>query len=119
MLIPYHFSRDCVFDEAVEVVLCRKDTPENVNNMVFVLETNKMPRHYGLNETNVIYRHHNDAKIMELMNVWWDFIEKYSKRDQLSLSYVRFRIACRERGRDFIPRPMASVTGNVVRIKDF
>ncbi len=88
MLIPYHFSRDCVFDEAVEVVLCRKDTPENVNNMVFVLETNKMPRHYGLNETNVIYRHHNDAKIMELMNVWWDFIEKYSKRDQLSLSYV-------------------------------
>ncbi|MDE6571191.1 MAG: DUF616 domain-containing protein [Alphaproteobacteria bacterium] len=91
LMIPYHFSRDCIFDEANAVVKYHKDSPENVNNVVYYLESNQMPRNYGLNETNIIFRRHHDPKIIHLMDSWWHHIENYSKRDQLSLSYVLWR----------------------------
>ena len=49
------------------------------------------PEHYGLNETNIMYRNHKSDKIISIMEEWWKFIENYSKRDQLSLSYVLWK----------------------------
>ena len=50
-----------------------------------------MPRNYGLNETNIIYRKHNSKKIKKIMTEWWNMIKNYSKRDQLSLSYILWK----------------------------
>ena len=41
-------------------------------------------------ENNIIIRKHNDPSIIKAMELWWDCFQKsFSKRDQISLPYVR------------------------------
>ena len=48
------------------------------------------PQHHGLYETNILFRREN--KLVRQVNVlWWDCINKYSKRDQLSCNYVLWK----------------------------
>lgn len=86
--IPIHFSRTCTYQECQAVERLRLDTNEAVEQIMELLNKEKFPRNYGLNETNIIYRKHNNKTVIEMMEVWWDIIEKTSKRDQLSLSFV-------------------------------
>lgn len=91
LLVPYHFSRDDIYDECEEVLKCKKDTLKNCNSVLSFLKKEGMPRHYGLNETNVIYRKHTESSIINLMESWWNCIRDISKRDQLSFSYVLWK----------------------------
>ena len=88
ILIPKHYCRDCIFDEIQAVKAIKKETEENLNKIKTYLDENNMPRNYGLNETNIIYRKHNNPQIIKLMDDWWYMIENYTKRDQASLSFV-------------------------------
>ncbi|GMO53922.1 MAG: hypothetical protein Ta2G_12590 [Termitinemataceae bacterium] len=91
MLIPIHFERDCIYNEADAVSFSNYDLEININKMLDFLRKENFPSHYGLNETNIIYRKHNTKEIISMMDMWWTFIENYSKRDQLSLSYVLWK----------------------------
>ena len=89
--IPPHFERDCIYDEARVVIKDKIDKEDIVRKQINLYKELGFPEHYGLNETNLIYRNHNNEKIISLMEEWWYFIENYSKRDQLSLSYVLWK----------------------------
>lgn len=91
ILIPLHFKRDCIYEECDICESSHKDTNENIEKIRKILHANNMPKRYGLHETNIIYRKHHDKDIIKLMEDWWDCIEKYSKRDQLSFSYVLWK----------------------------
>ena len=91
LLIPVHYCRKSVYQEAEIVEFLKKDSKKNVDDMVEVLKANNMPDNFGLNETNIIYRQHSSAKVKKLMDEWWFYIEKYSKRDQLSFSYILWK----------------------------
>ena len=44
-------------------------------------------------ENNVIIRKHNDPKVIEAMELWWECFKKsFNKRDQISLPYVRQKL---------------------------
>lgn len=91
ILIPIHYERDCLFKDIEFCVnIIRKETRENADKVIAFLHEKNFPANYGLNETNLIYRRHNDPQIISLMDEWWHLIEHYSKRDQFSLSYVLF-----------------------------
>ena len=91
MLIPKHYIRDCIFEE-IEAVKQAKYEDENIlKDVKNYLIKNNMPKNYGLNETNIIYRKHNSEKIKKIMTEWWNMIENLSKRDQLSLSYILWK----------------------------
>ena len=90
ILIPIHYERDCIFKDIEFVVGIQKETRENADKVIAFLHEKNFPANYGLNETNLIYRRHNDPQITALMDEWWRLIEHYSKRDQFSLSYVLF-----------------------------
>lgn len=91
ILIPIHYERDCIFKDIEFCVnIIRKETRENADKVIAFLREKNFPANYGLNETNLIYRRHNDPQITALMDEWWRLIEHYSKRDQFSLSYVLF-----------------------------
>lgn len=47
-----------------------------------------MPESQPLTENNFIVRKHSDPKVQELMGLWWDNLEKYTNRDQISFPYV-------------------------------
>ena len=92
LLIPLHFNRDCIYKEIESLYnLPRKESADVLDEMRIVLQNNKMPQHYGLNETNLIFRRHNDSQIINIMEEWWSFIRKISKRDQVSLSFVLWK----------------------------
>ena len=41
--------------------------------------------------TNIVYRRHKNPEIIRVMDEWWAMIEKYSKRDQLALSFILWK----------------------------
>lgn len=86
-----HPYRNCLYQEARECVQTRKDNPEVVYQQIDIIRKSGFPKNYGLFETNVLFRQHNNEHIISLMNEWWGFIEKYSRRDQLSFTYVLWK----------------------------
>jgi hydroxymethylpyrimidine pyrophosphatase-like HAD family hydrolase len=88
--IPIH-NGSCIYAEAANIIKSGKDKKEYVEKIIDYLKNENFPRNYGLNENCIIYRKHNDEKIIAMMNMWWKLIEKFSKRDQLSLSFVLWK----------------------------
>ena len=86
------FVNDGIYEE-IEMLykLPKKESAEILDKMFVFLKEHNMPKHYGLNETNIVFRHHNDSVIKKIMEEWWFFISSISKRDQVSLSYVLWK----------------------------
>lgn len=92
ILIPIHYERDSIFSDIEYCVnILGKETRENADRIIDFLHKENFPADYGLNETNLIFRTHNNSEIIKLMDDWWYFIENYTKRDQFSFSYVLWK----------------------------
>ncbi|MDE5615394.1 MAG: DUF616 domain-containing protein [Alphaproteobacteria bacterium] len=91
LLVPIHYARDCIFEEVQAVIDAGRDTVQACLGAAHFLQSNNMPSHYGLNETNIVFRRHNTDLVRAIDAIWWDCIEKYSKRDQLSFSYALYK----------------------------
>ena len=50
-----------------------------------------MPKEFGLFETNVLVREHNDKSCKKIMEEWWNEIKDKSERDQLSFTYILWK----------------------------
>ena len=68
-----------------------KDAPDLIVAQLAKYEAEGFPRRFGLAECNVIVRRHNDPLVKQAMEIWWDEIEKGSKRDQISFNYALWR----------------------------
>ena len=90
-ILPRHFHHDCIYDELKFIVLCRKDSAENMKALQDLYTDEKLPRHLGFSENNLLYRKHHNKTIIRIMDMWWNMIKKYSKRDQASLMYVMWK----------------------------
>lgn len=82
-----HHERNSIKDEASACLLYHKDTKEKILETLHFLETENFPDNLGLFEMTVFIKKHNDPKVVETMKLWFDTIQKYSKRDQLSFMY--------------------------------
>lgn len=85
-----HPLRDCIYDEIYFCVLYEK---EHLSKGLLIQEKYKkegFPRHYGLSDTAIMIRRHNDV-VKELMESWYTMVETYSRRDQLSLFYCLWK----------------------------
>lgn len=86
-----HWERDCIYDEAMECYMIGVDTFSRIWGEVLHLVAHRYPTHKGLIESNVVYRHHSNPRMVKADNLWWKLLNRYSKRDQLSLNYVLWR----------------------------
>jgi len=84
--VPKHPERDCIYDESKEIIARRYDLRKTINQEIRVLKNEKYPKHNGLSETCILFRRHNDMS--NVMDLWWEMIKSYSKRDQLSFNFV-------------------------------
>ena len=82
-----HWRSDCAYEDLAEVAFFSKAPIFSLYRTLFFLKCKRFPRHYGLNENNVIFRKHNDQTIMKFDNCWWYLFRKYAKRDQLCHPY--------------------------------
>ena len=87
-----HHSRDCIYDEAFMVMCIQYESEHIVVDWCKKLQNERYPKHNGLFETNVMFRAHNSNKIQKLDDLWWQCIEKHSKRDQLSFNFVLWKV---------------------------
>lgn len=91
MYVNRHPSRDCIYREEVDVLRRKKDLPENTNPQIRRYKEEGFPEHFGLAETNIIVRKHNDYRCKKLMFDWAKEIINGSHRDQLSFDYCRWK----------------------------
>lgn len=86
-----HPYRDCIYKE---IESCKTTGKGNYNVMKKQLEEYEkegMPKEFGLFETNVFIREHNDLNCIKIMDDWWNEINIKSERDQLSFTYVLWK----------------------------
>lgn len=78
-------------DYIQEVSACRylkKDNDKILRNQLELYSNiDNGAEHEGLYETGVIYRKYDEGTI-KLCEAWWDEVDKYSIRDQISLPFV-------------------------------
>jgi hypothetical protein len=83
-----HPSRDCVYDElCVCYTTARITWSQASKHLTYLLHT-RMPRHFGLYETNVVFRKHLSNELIALDEAWWALFAQCSTRDQLSFTPV-------------------------------
>jgi hypothetical protein len=91
MRVRRHPYRQCIYQEAEEVVRLGLDTWENVVSVIGPYRREHFPRNFGLAEPNFILRKHNAPPLVQFSNEWWVRVRDFSRRDQLSFNYVLWR----------------------------
>lgn len=84
-----HPYRDCIYDEAYAIY--GLDTEANIFRWCHRLRSENYPKNRGLFENNIIFRTHNE-KTCAVNVMWWSLYEQNTRRDQLTLFYVLWKM---------------------------
>ena len=87
-----HPERNCTYMEYFGCLYYKKDSLENMSYQLLKYWNEGFPQNYGLSETNIIGRYHNNENCIKLMEFWWNEIITHSHRDQLSLFYSIWKL---------------------------
>ncbi|MCC7553829.1 MAG: DUF616 domain-containing protein [Methanobacteriaceae archaeon] len=91
MLCDVHPERDCLYDEGASSREFPRYSNFILSKQIERYENEKMPRHFGLPVLGAIFREHNNPKVIELMEKWWEEITLYTNQDQISLTYLMWK----------------------------
>lgn len=89
--VPQHPQRNCTYEEADAVIKMRKDKAENVKPQMDRYKDEGFPSNYGLLQSNIMLRMHNEEDCIRLMETWSDELMNNSHRDQLSFNYAAWK----------------------------
>jgi hypothetical protein len=85
-----HSERNCTYKES-EIVINRKlDYPQVVQSQISRYQNEGFPENYGLFETGLTIRKNNN-EVNQFNEAWWNEINKFSGRDQLSQVYSSWK----------------------------
>lgn len=85
--VPAHPNRTCIYSEARAVISMKKDTSGNIRPQLNRYKAEGFPANYGLLQSNILIRKHNDPDCIRLMEAWSEEVMNGSHRDQLSFNY--------------------------------
>ena len=83
-----HPERDCVYQEADEVIALGFDDPERVRAQMRIYRQRGYPAHNGLAKSAFLLRRHRDPSLAPVLECWHEQVLRHSKRDQLSFNPV-------------------------------
>ena len=86
-----HPDRNNIFSEFLAVVSLKKEKESMTNILKERYKNEQFPDDKGLIEGCIIIRKHNEKDSINLMNKWYEEINNYSHRDQLSFNYVLWK----------------------------
>jgi hypothetical protein len=89
--VPKHPARDCIYSESKAVVAMKKDTKANVTPQIERYKKEGFPKNYGLLQSNIMLRVHNNEDCIRFMEQWFEELKNGSHRDQLSFNYVAWK----------------------------
>lgn len=91
MFFKTHPECNDIYTECDRCVKANRETKEVASLLKEKYSKEGMPKNYGLFECNFIVRKHNEDNVKHLMKLWWDEVNKISKRDQLSFTYLLWK----------------------------
>ena len=91
MFFKTHPECNDIYTECDRCVKANRETQEVASLLKEKYSKEGMPKNYGLFECNFIVRKHNEDNVKHLMKLWWDEVNKISKRDQLSFTYLLWK----------------------------
>ena len=80
-----HPQRSCTYDEFSACKELNKDVPEILDEQNNFYRDNHFKPQQGMIETNLLFRKHHHPKVVEFQKIWWKLLNKFSRRDQLSI----------------------------------
>lgn len=83
-------GRDCIYEHSFDMCQALLEHDYVAIRQCHRLHELGFPRHFGLNENNVLFRIHSD-KMKATDEEWWDWILNYSSRDQFSFMYCLWK----------------------------
>lgn len=90
--------RDCIYKEYDAIMRLGKqnggnykDNPILMYNQIKRYLDEGYPHNNGLATNPIIFRHHHDIEVINVMEDWWTEIKYGSRRDQLSFDYVAWK----------------------------
>ena len=83
-----HDERDCIYEETNFSSSMARYPTAILTKQIEYYKSKKFPAHYGLISGGFIFRQHNNPKVIQLMEDWWEEILKYTNQDQISYVYV-------------------------------
>ena len=89
--VPKHPARNCIYDESKVVLAMRKDKKEIVEPQMERYKNEGFPKDYGLLQSNILLRRHNEPDCIRLMEAWFNELKNNSHRDQLSFNYALWK----------------------------
>ncbi|WP_075603539.1 glycosyltransferase domain-containing protein [Saccharicrinis aurantiacus] len=89
--IAKHTQRTCIYQEIEACYKLSKESYKNLSNWHKYLKGEQYPDKNGLHENNIIFRRHNDLRLIEMNEYWMLIFTKFVKRDQLSLEFVAWK----------------------------
>ena len=110
-----HSGRGCIYEESLAVLALGKGNEVLITEQMNQYKKQGFPKNFGLFENNVILRRHNNEICIEIMETWWSELLKYECRDQLSFTYVLWKLGL---GADFVSN-LGNNMKNNVRFKYF
>lgn len=93
-----HKQRADIFEEFEFSVAVGKIPPSDVEagrRQLRRYRDEGLPADHLFTENAIIFRRHGDPALEAAMDLWWEQLETYTKRDQLSLPYVLYRSGIR------------------------
>ena len=88
---PRHYQNMCIYKEYENVLDAKLDGKKLILDELELIKNSGMPKNYGLGENNILYRKHNDEKMIKIDEEWWQMVSNYAKRDQLSFAYLLWK----------------------------
>lgn len=93
MLCFPHPERQNIYDEAAECVRVNKVQILEVSRQILHYYDSGLRAQSGLIEGGCLTRLHHDERVKQVMQQWWEEINTFTRRDQISFPYVSWKNA--------------------------
>ena len=94
MALPIHPFRTSIWEEQAACLAQGKILPDEVSTLESQLRFYKeegFDCQVPLTENNILLRKHEDPSVVNAMTEWWGQLDRFTKRDQISLPYVLWK----------------------------
>lgn len=89
LAVEKHPRRECcIYKEAEQCKAIGYGIASEIDKQIKDYRSLGVPEYMGLWANGILFRKHNEVSLIELEEVWWEHIMKYSWRDQISFPCV-------------------------------
>ena len=85
---PLH---NCIYTERNFLIYLDAVKMEEIDKQINDYKNVGFPKKFGMREFTIIVRKHNDKKLHKYMEEWWEQVNMYTMRDQISFPFVLFK----------------------------